>query len=391
MSRLNIKIFGSLFLAGSLAFAESEPSWLAPQWGPLSPSIHLFGAVGDSSGDAEELAVGHHDPSRENGTVQGLELGLSLRLEMVEGFAVHSFSYGADEEWENGWEEAFLKIKDLPGGFELRGGRMLSRFGQHNARHVHAWDFVDTPLVLGRFLGEDGLTLDGGDVTWLHQGIDRIFGVTLGFGDAHSHGHDHGHHDDDHDHTGDIAFDHDVFTGRIFGQFRPDDFNTYEAGFSLAMGDEEEGRKVSVYGLDFAYRWRENGLQPGGRAFNWATEFLYRDVEKKSHGHHDDEEDHDDHDHDMLPGGGEFGFYSKATYTLNQKLDVGARIGYVEGNKNLGTEERFRISPAVTTYLDPYRRALLRLQYNYDDLAHGEDAHSIWLQFGLSFGGPEVR
>ena len=394
----------SLSLAGIVSASEVEPSWLSPSIGPLSPSAHFYGAIGDSSGDAEALAVGHHDPTREKGTVQGIELGLSLRLEMIEGFAVHTFSYGGEEEWENGWEEAFLKVKNLPGGFEIRGGRMLGRFGQQNARHLHAWDFVDTPLALGRFLGEDGLAFDGGDITWLKQGIDTTYGITIAYGEARSHGHhghddhadhdhegDHDHHDDDHE---DIAWDDNILSGRIFAQLRRDDFVSYEAGFSVAMGDEEEGRNVAVYGIDLAYRWRENGLLPGGRALNWVTEILYRDVESKSAGHHEDEhdDDHEDHhDHDMLPGGGEFGFYSQVIYTFNPKLDVGTRIGYVEGNKKLGTDERFRISPAITAYLDPYRRTSLRLQYNYDDLPNGQDEHSIWVQLGLSFGGQEVR
>jgi len=171
-----------LSIVVSIAHAEEagskEPEWLAPtvSIGPvdLTPSAHFNGAIGDSSGDPEELAVGHHDPTREDGTVQGIEAGLSLRAGPVEGFAVHSFSYGSDEEWDNGWEEAFLKLKEIPGGFELRGGRMLSRFGRHNANHLHAWEFVDMPLVWGRFLGHDGLSTVGGDIKWLK----RVSGTT---------------------------------------------------------------------------------------------------------------------------------------------------------------------------------------------------------------------
>jgi len=34
--------------------------------------------------------------------------------------------------------------------------------------------------------------------------------------------------------------------------------------------------------------------------------------------------------------------------------------------------------------------AALRLQYNYDDVGD-TDEHTVWMQLGLSWGGPEVR
>src|SRR5205823_4204506 len=33
----------------------------------------------------------------------------------------------------------------------------FNQFGRLNPTHPHAWDFVDQPLVNGRFLGPDGL------------------------------------------------------------------------------------------------------------------------------------------------------------------------------------------------------------------------------------------
>lgn len=67
-------------------------------WG--SPSVHFSGAAGRSSADhVEDLAVGHHDPTRTDGSVQGLELGASLRTgAWLEGLATYTLHYGATEE-----------------------------------------------------------------------------------------------------------------------------------------------------------------------------------------------------------------------------------------------------------------------------------------------------
>lgn len=407
-----------VFISHAEESGSPEPECLAPTvtLGPLdfTPSAHFNGAIGDSSGNPEDLAVGHHDPTREDGTVQGIEAGMSLRAGPIEGFAVHTFSYGAEEDWDNEWEEAFLKIKEIPGGFELRGGRLFPRFGRHNANHLHAWEFVDMPLVWGRFLGDDGLITDGGDVTWLKRGIGTTCGITAGYGEAKAHAHDHGHeghneaengeeehedeheedHHDQHGHSGELLFSDGVGFGRAFAQFRHNDFNAFEAGLSLAVGEDEADRELVVAGADFSCTWRENGLEPGGRAVTWLTEFLYRDVEdgETAHEEHDAEDgEHEGHEYEMLSGGSEWGFYSQVIYTHNHHLDAGLRLGYVEGDEELGSSDRFRASPAITTYLDPYRRVMLRFQYNYDDIQNEDEEHSFWLQAGLSWGGTEVR
>jgi len=385
----------------SCSFAGEEPSWLAPDVGPFTPSLHISGAVGASTGEPETLAVGHHDPTREDGSIQGVEAGLSMRVEQLEGFATHVTGYGAEEEWENEWEEAFLKLKEIPGGFEVRGGRMLGRFGQQNAKHLHAWNFVDMPLPIGLFLGEHGLWAEGGDVTWLNQGISSSYGISLGYGDAlevdHGHGehaeehqaeaagedgHEEDHHAEEHEH-GELVFHDGIFNTRGFIRLQPDDFIRHEAGFSTATGEEEAGRELMVFGLDYVFGWRENGLEPSGQSFTWTTELMYRELEKGKNPY--------DEDGEMLPIGGEFGFYTEAVWGLTAAFDAAGRVDYVQGNRELESDSRYRMSPALTYYPDPFRRTAVRLQYNYDDIEHHENEHTAWLQIAMNWGGTEVR
>lgn len=403
---LVLLVIGAAALSPPEARGERlEPGWLSPFFGPLAPNAHVTTAAGHSSGDPERLIAGHHDPAREQGTLQGLELGTSLRTDRLQGFATFGIYYGAEEEWETAWEEAFLKVVDLSGGVEIRGGRMLTRFGQQNTRHLHAWDFVDTPLVLGRFLGDDGLIHDGGDLTWVHRGLERTIGATLGYGAAKSHAQEHAEGCDDEgalhedgllgedEHAGEMLFDDGILSGRAFVRIHESDFHVWEVGGSVAGGDDDVVRRLIVYGLDLSYGWRENGLEPGGRALSWITEFLYRDVEDGTPGKGRGEEhvDRDDRGDEALPGTSEGGFYSSLVYTPHDRIDIGVRVDYVEGTGDCDARERFRVSPAATVFLDPWRRTSLRLQYNYDDVREEDVEHTVWVQVSMSWGAPEVR
>ena len=169
--------------------------------GILFPNLHLHGTGGFSTGDPADLATGGHDPRREDISAQAIEPGLSLKTKYLEGFANYLFFQDAAGDWDGELEEAFGKLTNIPGGFELKGGQFLSRFGAVNDKHVHAWDFVDSELVLSRFLGDDGLLLRGGEISWtLPLGTDPVFTsiASLGYGETRPHDHAHGHDGDEH-------------------------------------------------------------------------------------------------------------------------------------------------------------------------------------------------
>lgn len=358
----------------------------------LFPNLHLHGAGGFSTGEAEELASGGHDPQREAFSAQAIEPGLSLRTRYLEGFTNYLWYQDADGNWDGEWEEAFGKIVNIPGGFELKGGQYLSRYGALNDRHVHAWDFVDSEMALSRFLGDDGLLLQGGELSWtLPFGMDPAFVsvASVGFGNArahdHGHDHDHGHeHGDEEDfpHEGEeSALADDVWTARLMGRYRFDDFHAVTTGVSWAGGTNGFGRDTGVIGFDAEYLWRERGLEQGGRAFRWRNELLWRDVEAFS--------EHEEENEIYSGTYKEWGFYTHAIYTWNARLDTGLRIGWVEGVDDFGQDERLRISPVVSWWLDDARRIGLRAQYNFDSIASRDDEHSLWLQLSLSLGSSE--
>lgn len=63
-------------------------------------------------------------------------------------------------------EEAWLRTQFLPGGLQLKGGKMLSDIGYLNNKHPHAWDFINQALPY-EMLFAGGLSGTGAQLNWL--------------------------------------------------------------------------------------------------------------------------------------------------------------------------------------------------------------------------------
>lgn len=359
------------------------------------PALHMHGTGGIIDGSAGELASGGHDPQRDAFSAQAIEPGISLRAKYFEAFSNYLFFQDSEGDWDGELEEAFGKVVNIPGGFEVKCGQFLSRFGALNDKHLHAWDFVDAENVLSRFLGDDGLKIQGAEISWtLPFGMDPVFVsiASLGFGNAmaHAHEHHHAHGGAEPPHEGEEGtLADDIWTARLMGRYRFSDFHSITAGVSAAGGTNGFGRDTRVFGVDAEYLWRENGLEAGGRAFRWRNELLCRDVDAYS--------EHDDNDDGFIDetfsgNYDEWGFYTHAIYTHNSHLDAGLRLGWVEGVDDFGQDERVRVSPSITWWFDSNRRIGLRTQYNYDAISGEPDAHSLWFQLNIALGSTqEVR
>jgi len=361
----------------------------------LTPQLHANGVYGTTTAsEPGELAVGSHDPSKDEAWQwQGIEPGLSLRSDWLDGFATGVW---IPDEDEFELEEAFLTLKELPflpSGLSIRGGQYLNRIGFHNTTHLHAWSTVDAPLASALFLGEEGLATVGGELTWETPGRwPAFFSVSYGEAREHAHAHGHGeeeghsdheeeedhhdeeeHHDDEHDEHGDehdehgeeeIAFAGDVLSIGVLVPFDYNDFHRYRFSAGAALGETEEGDTLSVYQLGTEYAWHTASYGQWGRSLTWRTEVFLRDAEES---------------------GQDLGLSTQLLAAITPELDAVLRYGWVEG-----PEERSRTSAGIT--FRPLGSDLLqfRVQYNYDDLDHG-DEHSVWLQTGFNWGGAEVR
>ncbi len=253
--------------------------------GVLFPHIHVDTAIGTSTTDQENLAVGHHDPNTNGFTWQNIEFGLSGRFnEYFEAFGTYAATVSADGDWEAKYEEWFAKLQNLDagwlGGFEVRGGRIYNRFGIQNTYHPHGFDWADQYLVNARTLGEDSLTIIGADVTWKlpvpwTSQLDVAVGVAP---DPHDHAHGETRSIEGAMFEAEGAVFDDVMTVANWTNiYNYNDFHQYRAGVSGAWGDNQYGRGTQVYGAHFEYQWRERGFEPGGRYLRWRTEVMWRE------------------------------------------------------------------------------------------------------------------
>lgn len=129
------------------------------------------------------LPTGGHDPQRSGFQLQVLELSFGQPVDPYFRLDGHLAVSGHGLEIE----ELYATTLALPGRLQLRAGQFLTRFGRANAQHGHQWEFVDQPLVVGRFLGAEGnrgVGLEASALLPLPWFAELAYGATMAHGDA---------------------------------------------------------------------------------------------------------------------------------------------------------------------------------------------------------------
>ena len=402
----------------------------AGQHGRPSDPIRLFGnqrnymnisfdglfAAGASTADDIEggLELGAHDPVQRGFTVQNLELTLEG---MVDPYfrGQGNIIYQIDSEGESGLEveEAYLETLSLPGRLQVKAGQYFTEFGRLNQFHPHSWDFVDQPLVNGRFLGGDGLRNAGARVSWLaptpfyselylsvqnSQGEtaasfrngnegEPLFGRLVDQGSVKS--------------FGDL-----LFVPRYVASFDLTDSQTLLLGASGAFGPNSSGpdTDTQIYGVDLFWKWRPTTQSKGFPFVTWQTEAMLRrykagafdwDLNGDSILDADEQDADGDGTPDVLPRETltDWGAYSQVMWGFRPRWVLGLRGDYLAGDtadyerfygRDLQRAERWRVSPNLSWY--PTEFSKIRLQYNFDDRRGIGQDHSVWLQFEFLLG-----
>jgi hypothetical protein len=283
-------------------------------------------------------------------------------------------------------EETFLTTTALPAGLQVKAGHFFIEFGRLNARHPHAWNFVDQPIVNTRMFGGDGLRTPGFRLSWLAPlpwyadfmaGVHNANGETaFSFASAAEEGEEAG------------------FAGHPFVERQVDgpedllysfrwlnsvDLTTATAnlGVSALVGPNATGgdTRTQILGGDLYLKWKPRRNDRG-----WPFAALQAEVMNRRYEVGGPSETLDD-----------WGLYLEGLWGFRTRWVAGLRAEWADGDGNSGGEEdalrdrHFRWSPVLTWY--PSEFSKLRFQYNHDRAEHLDRVESaFWTQFEFMLG-----
>jgi hypothetical protein len=165
----------------------------------------------------------------------------TVRLEAAEEFE------DGERALEFGLAEAYLELTSLPFGLGVKGGFERLRFGFLNEYHLHDRPQADSPAVLTRFFGEEGLRENGVEVSWvapLPMYLEAILGVFNG---------------DNEDAFGDGSLRDPLLSARLRTFLELGDWGAVQLGGSGLYGRTTDGARASYLGLDAKYKYTPAG------------------------------------------------------------------------------------------------------------------------------------
>jgi hypothetical protein len=276
-----------------------------------------------------------------------------------------------DGETEIELEEAYLQTLALPEGFTLKGGQFFSGIGYLNAKHAHAWDFVDMPLAYEAFLGTQfadpgvQLTWVAPTDTYLQLGAELFRGDRFPAGGA--------------DHSGVGAWS--AFA-KVSGEVG--DSHTWQAGLSYLSSDAVDRESEDVAGNLFAFTG-DSDLAMLDFVWKWAPQGNYRErnLTLQAELFHRRERGRLDADLGGAPASGDYrsdasGLYAQAVYQFMPRWRIGARYDQLWSDDELD----FAAPSSLDDAENPARASLMV------DFSNSEFSH-LRLQWSRQWGGLE--
>jgi hypothetical protein len=348
-------------------------------------SLNALMAGGWSTDDddtIQALQAGGHDPHKRGFTLQNVELILSGAVDPHFTAQANLIALiDAEGETQVELEEAWAQTSSMPWGLQAKAGQFYAPFGRHNLSHPHQWDFVDIPVVSGRFLGPDGMRGPGAQLSWL--GTDVPLELTAALQNANGETMTSFLGTDEEEppagsHAGRVVRSPDdlVATGRAAVSFDATDEIPILFGASLAHGPSgasSDDGSTTLTGLDFTAKWRPLDAHAGFPFVSFRTEWIGREYDFDDAGGRSTLDDS--------------GWYAQTTWGFVRDWTLGARYDSFSGEHDdvPGLDDRTRWSLALTHFTSEF--AKIRLQVNHDDARSLDDrVTSVWLQIEFNLG-----
>ena len=293
----------------------------------LNPDISVIGTFVGHAGDRNEL-----EP-RDALALDEAEVAFEAFIDPYAKGRVF-LSIGPDEKIDV--EEGYAQFVTLPWGLTAKVGKTKATFGKDNTWHTHVRPWIDQPLMITHFFGDEGLHDVGVSVS---KQIDNPFGAYL-------------------EATGEIYNDNFYNTHLKFFRDITENSNI-EVGTSLARNADHD----RFAGVDVTYRWKP------------LIRSIYNSMILRFEGLADNRKDFDR----TL-----YGYYASADYQLAQRWFTGVR--YDRADRLIdATRARDRAISATLTFW-PSEFSQLRGQLRRTTLGDGPSFNEFLIQLQFAIG-----
>jgi zinc transport system permease protein len=286
-----------------------------------------------------------------------LELGLQAS---VDPYARADVFFSGEnllgEESQVSLEEAWLTLIRLPLGAQARIGKFRSLFGEINDRDPAEFPFVDRPLVLTNFFGDDG-DIETGIVSnfvipnpW---DVHMLFwlGIYNGDNEIAFHG-------------GEARKPAYFSRFEVFQELGP--ATGFEVGTAVMTGvnDPEGEFRTTLENIHFELEWKHPVLSQY-KSFDWVGE-IFLSQREGIQGTEDS-----------------IGLYTFAQYQLSRRWFIGGRYDYSQLPTDSNSRE-WAISGIFS--FKPSRFSTVRVQYKHIDRNFDENVEEVFFQFRFVIG-----
>jgi hypothetical protein len=347
--------------------AAAEPGALSlfirPGTQSFNPDISVIGdMLGHyvSGEHGERRPTGEHE-NEDRFQFRELELAFSSPVDPHSraDFFVHLHEH--DGEWHAGLCEGYLTLLTLPHDLQARVGKFRSAFGKANQLHTHNMPWVDRPNVITNFFGEEGMSEEGAELSWLIPNPWKKYVEWTLEVQNNTNPHSFGGGESDV-----VMFVNHL---KYFENLSP--ASTLELGASHATGPNDAGHggsRTHIWGLDTTYKWRppREGLY---KSLTWQTEALFSQKDQP-----DGATEHS------------WGAYSSVEYQFARQWSAFTRWDYSQFPDDTGSYEHAG-SVGVTFAQSEY--CFWRLSYKYTDASGPlatENRSEVWLQLNIGLG-----
>jgi hypothetical protein len=335
--------------------APQMPSGPLPVYGGASAAASKvfnpdISAIGDFLG-----GVGNGNP-RATPALEMHESEVGLQA-IIDPYARADFFLSFGEQGVN-LEEGYLTFAALPGGLQMKVGKMRSMFGKVNTLHNHVLPWTDRPLVTQDLVGgEDGIDDAGLSFSRILPAPKEIFLEATGQvfrGDS-----------------GDVFKSYrrsDLSTvGHLRGYKDISESTNLDLGFSYARGHSVNGPSLiyQLYGIDATLRWKPL-RRSIYRSFVARSEFIWGRQDRPT-----------------LSVATPFGYYVSADYQFARRWFFGTRFDQSERQTNAALQDTG--GSLILTYW-PSEFSQIRGQLRRTSYAENLTANEFLFQFQFSMG-----